>query len=71
MEYQDGLEKGRCEMLSIYNPNAIEPPEEEKIYCPVCYAELGYGDKVYFIGREIIGCTECIRSEFVEDVDWT
>ena len=47
----------------------LEPPEEEYYYCPVCGAKLCYGDEVYIDGYDdIIGCVECIRTKYAEDV---
>lgn len=47
----------------------LEPPEEEYYYCPVCGAKLCYGDEVYIDGNDdIIGCVECIRTKYAEDV---
>ena len=56
-----------------YNPNAVEPPEEEwefNIECPNCGLELHEGDLVYEIKNEIIACEHCIGdlAHYVEDL---
>ena len=57
------------EMISYtYNPNAVNPPDEEMYECPVCGAEIPNGTVLYYNGNECVGCEECITTKFVEDV---
>ncbi len=54
----------------FYNPEAVEPPEEEeeKMYCPVCDHRIYCGEYLYFDRhRECIGCEYCTFTKFVED----
>lgn len=69
MAAEDGLEKGRYQMrMNFYNPNAVEPPEEETYYCPVCEEEIPYGTKLYFNEMgDCVGCEDCLSTRFVED----
>ena len=55
-------------IMVSYNPNAVEPPDDEMYECPVCGAEIPYGTELYFNGSECVGCEECISRRFVEDV---
>lgn len=68
MATEERTEKGRCEM-TFYNPNAVEPPEDdETYYCPVCEEEIPYGSKLYFNDMgDCVGCEYCITFHFVED----
>lgn len=45
-------------------------PEPETIMlCPVCDAELGNGDILYYNDMgECVGCEDCVDKRFVEDV---
>ncbi len=47
----------------------VEPPEYDAPFeCPVCGAELGWGDKLYFdVGGNLAGCDECITTKYAED----
>lgn len=60
-------------MIHIYNPNAIEPPDEEWLgVCPNCGTPLNYDDDVYLadIDNSVIGCQYCITkrsAEFIFD----
>ena len=56
-------------MIPFYNPNATDPPDPEYYICPVCGAELNYGSEVFVDeDGDIIGCEECVRRKYAEDV---
>ena len=56
-------------MIPFYNPNAIDPPDPEYYICPVCGAELNSGSEVFVDeDGDIIGCEECVRRKYAEDV---
>lgn len=43
----------------------------KKIYCPVCGEELINGDELYFqeFSDEIIGCSNCVYTQYAEDYE--
>ena len=51
-----------------YNPNAVESPEEDYYECPICGAELPSGSILYYRDSECVGCEECVKTRYIEDV---
>ena len=53
-----------------YNPNAVEPPEDDAVYeCPVCGTELYDGHELYYDkDGDCVGCEFCVTTRFAEDV---
>lgn len=48
-----------------YNPNAIDPPEEEFFAtCPNCGSPLNWNDEVFLLDADdsVIGCQYCMKS---------
>lgn len=69
MGHQECPEKGGIEMRWTYNPEAVEPPDEEMFNCPVCGEEIPYGTQLYYnSNKECVGCEHCLDTKFVEDV---
>lgn len=68
MGHQERSAKGGNEMRWEYNPNAVEPSEDDMYECPICGAEIPNGTMLYYRDNECVGCEECVSTKFVEDV---
>ncbi len=52
-------------MFRTYNPNAINPPDEEPCpyECPICGTPLNEDEEVYLAANnEVVGCEFCITT---------